>query len=832
MKKKVSPSEGKLQENARKKLNRPDEELRESSKTTASDQEHVMIKDLFFDVISYCNIRNFLWHACLLACVYYLGIGMYRSQNRAITKHNMQRFFVPLGESDAVMKSPYLLGKHLIGKLNDTLNDRTPDEASIPMHAQVRFKLKPCPSTKGNFFNMMQNAIKHKLPHCYSDSAKALNNSKSHYMLQLLDNFTYNRTGKHCTRGPRFRVSRTTGWRNRGWNGAKRKGLNEYYVPYNISNYDSTNISEYFVSSSTLQKFKFGKKYWTIRCGNATMLLANDRNKCIWFSIPYQLEPKEASVRMEDLEAFQEYSRAVMRVDYVIISLYNLRFKSTVSVTIGINRRDKDWNSYILDSRVSYIDDSSIFADKVMYSIVFVVTFVMFLVELCCDFKQIYANFQLMKHGNTKQCNCIRALLHHYSCFKNPFNTIGLASLVGYGGCLWAYYIFYGVLRGGPNNCNILKTFVDENLAEPLSNNGDCHTMYSKHSGWGVVIGISLLTLVLTIRIFQTFRWHPGVNVFNGTLKRALKPLTDIFFASLLIATGVAFSLQLLLGYAGRREFDTYTNSITSVFRIAFGQFEYSDFLNDGGNQNFEGLGLGAVAWTINIIYWAIFLMFAVFITNILIAVVTDAYEIHADKAELVAYDVYCVLLLKQIIFMCIFQPVLIFLPNANIPKWALKMKVCSTYQACKLTYTYLNPNNDQNYLSEDECKTLGLPAITKNGKELNMTKDELQAFIASVSTTLKNSMPKSLSNRGRSLCWTGEEKLANDIWDLYKFQHKSSDKDFMPKGNFVRRVLSQELNSRQIEQNIQDVKEKIEKMEEKMDQILILLRKTNFGNN
>ena len=53
-----------------------------------------------------------------------------------------------------------------------------------------------------------------------------------------------------------------------------------------------------------------------------------------------------------------------------------------------------------------------------------------------------------------------------------------------------------------------------------------------------------------------------------------------------------------------------------------------------------------------------------------------------------------------------------------------------------------------------------------------------------------------------------------------------------MPKGNFVRRVLSQELNSRQIEQNIQDVKEKIEKMEEKMDQILILLRKTNFGNN
>ena len=112
------------------------------------------------------------------------------------------------------------------------------------------------------------------------------------------------------------------------------------------------------------------------------------------------------------------------------------------------------------------------------------------------------------------------------------------------------------------------------------------------------------------------------------------------------------------------------------------------------------------------------------------------------------------------------------------------------------------------------------------------MTKDELQAFIASVSTTLKNSMPKSLYNRGRSLCWTGEEKLANYIWDLYKFQHKSSDKDLMPKGNFVRRVLSQELNSRQIEQNIQDVKEKIEKMEEKMDQILILLRKTNFGNN
>ena len=55
--------------------------------------------------------------------------------------------------------------------------------------------------------------------------------------------------------------------------------------------------------------------------------------------------------------------------------------------------------------------------------------------------------------------------------------------------------------------------------------------------------------------------------------------------------------------------------------------------------------------------------------------------------------------------------------------------------------------------------------------------------------------------------------------------------KCLIPKGNFVRRVLSQELNSRQIEQKIQDVKEKIEKMEEKMDQVLILLRKTNFGD-
>ena len=119
---------------------------------------------------------------------------------------------------------------------------------------------------------------------------------------------------------------------------------------------------------------------------------------------------------------------------------------------------------------------------------------------------------------------------------------------------------------------------------------------------------------------------------------------------------------------------------------------------------------------------------------------------------------------------------------------------------------------------------------IPLHGKELNMSKDELQDFIAAASTTVK-SMPKSLPDRVCSLCWKSEEKLANNIWDLYKCSYKSSDEDLIPKGNFVRRVLSQELNSRQIEQKIQDVKEKIEKMEEKMDQVLILLRKTNFGD-
>ena len=64
MKKKVNPSEGELlQENARKKMNPSEEELRENSKTTASDLESVVIKELFFDVISYTvTFENFYWH--------------------------------------------------------------------------------------------------------------------------------------------------------------------------------------------------------------------------------------------------------------------------------------------------------------------------------------------------------------------------------------------------------------------------------------------------------------------------------------------------------------------------------------------------------------------------------------------------------------------------------------------------------------------------------------------------------------------------------------------------------------------------------------------------
>ena len=188
--------------------------------------------------------------------------------------------------------------------------------------------------------------------------------------------------------------------------------------------------------------------------------------------------------------------------------------------------------------------------------------------------------------------------------------------------------------------------------------------------------------------------------------------------------------------------------------------------------------------------------MFAVFITNILIAIVCDAYEIHADRAELLEYDPFALAFCKQVCFILIFR----WLPGKLIPNWAQKMKLCATVKARTLVHLYLHPENEGKFLSEKECIECNLPEISKKGNDVEMSYTTMYAFIEKTSKEIT----KPILMKGRKFSMVFKEKnFEETLWSLYSYKKQNEDNEKEDRGNFVRRVLSAELDRRQIESKI-----------------------------
>ena len=793
----------------------------------------IYIKKFFFDVIAYKNVRDFLLKLLMLSLIYHVGIGMLRHESRGLTKHVIQKFFIPVGKNKNVMKSSYLLGNHMIGKLDAILhNQRIPDEGSVPMHAYIDFVAKPCPRKNSRFRNAMKSALGRKFPQCFSPTAEFLN-STDHYVLQLLDNFTYQRNGKHCRRGPTFEKWSTTIW-SRNWfeYNNKMDGFYNHYEPYSGKDhpYDSNkyggsgDISNHLTNTSALRKLKFGNKYWTIRCANIT----HTTKHTIIFSIPYQINLSEASSRIKDLQAFHEYASAAMQLKHIHMTFYNAKFRSTFIIRITNKNFQNDWNFRKIESDIYYIDDTSIFEDIPFYSIIFAAAFAMFTFDAYCQCMKLLKTKMHLRKGKGKEkilpCHFLNVLSEHY--IKGPnaiYHLLDAASTICYCVLLRYYYGYYGLLRQvGPNTCITLQDYTDKNIAESLSDNGDCFYTTSRESSWSCIACAGVLTLILTLRIVKTFRWHPGVSVMSETLYSAMKPLVDILFVASILFIGFGGGLQQLMGaVAGRKEFTTLARSINSVLRIAFGHFEYADFLNEGGDEPFEGLGLGGAASAITFIFWLLFFIFAVLVTNILIAIVSDAYEIHNDKAELTAYKVYIRSLLKQCVFICLLQwPCM---PKRLLPKWALKMHTCRMYESRALAYLYVNPRDDQIWLSERQCNFLQLPPITEKNVGLSMTKMQFDKFLAKIIPRIKKKgkMYKCLDQHVSVV-----DNFKDSIWNLYKTNFTKRNKSQDIKGNFVRRALTQELNKREFETKIRDVGHEVQDVAKEVKEMKVTLGK------
>ena len=122
----------------------------------------------------------------------------------------------------------------------------------------------------------------------------------------------------------------------------------------------------------------------------------------------------------------------------------------------------------------------------------------------------------------------------------------------------------------------------------------------------------------------------------TSTLKYAFGDLVDtLFVVSILLSGFAAFGYGLFGTMGGSRDFGTFLGAFNTMARLSFGLYEYDDYVSDGLGHGYEGFGLGNAGYFKYMILWISFILLSTIIINILIAVISDGYELHKDNQRL-----------------------------------------------------------------------------------------------------------------------------------------------------------------------------------------------------
>ncbi len=122
---------------------------------------------------------------------------------------------------------------------------------------------------------------------------------------------------------------------------------------------------------------------------------------------------------------------------------------------------------------------------------------------------------------------------------------------------------------------------------------------------------------------------HSGANILFSTIKHALQDLIDTFFVIMLLLMGFGgFGYCLSGATAGSLDFVDFRTSMNTIARLAFGLYDYDQYMSEGYGQGYAGIGLGTGAILQSISLWLAFFMLSTVIVNILIAVISDGYGV------------------------------------------------------------------------------------------------------------------------------------------------------------------------------------------------------------
>ena len=290
--------------------------------------------------------------------------------------------------------------------------------------------------------------------------------------------------------------------------------------------------------------------------------------------------------------------------------------------------------------------------------------------------------------------------------------------------------------------------------------------------------------------------------------------------------------------FAGSRDFNNFLGSINTMARLSFGLYEYDDYVSDGLGHGYEGIGLGNYIGFKYLLLWMSFLLLSTIIVNILIAVISDGFEIHKDKQRLrtKSGETFIVYAFRRLVYLTFFQ----FFPCCKKTKdfGSKKMRFASSKHAkVLLKYTDALPDGmvfDQKLqrkfceellgkkimivLAKGQCALSGqsLYQSRKLPKQMLLTSDETVSYETTHEFFSNIQSEKSLRlviDTIFDLADAETEKKAfetkdvyNKIWNLYKHtdEERERKEESRVDGNHVRKV-------------VKPMDEKMEKMKDEM---------------
>jgi hypothetical protein len=153
--------------------------------------------------------------------------------------------------------------------------------------------------------------------------------------------------------------------------------------------------------------------------------------------------------------------------------------------------------------------------------------------------------------------------------------------------------------------------------------------------------------------------------------------------------------------------------------------------MSDGLGQGYEGVGLGAGKSYKYILLWLSFLLLSTIIVNILIAVISDGFEIHKDKQRLrtKSGETFIVYAFHRLIYLTCFQ----FFPccKKNETLWLKKMRFASSKHAkTLLKYTDALPDG---MVFDQKLQIKVFQTLSKGKPETKLLEDMARDFFSNI---------------------------------------------------------------------------------------------------